>query len=234
MTLPQHLYLSALIGRLEAEDPAKRVPVGFHKPHSYRGYYVDLAFEVARNVTVAEMLTAARSALGATFQGWKGGDYTMRDYTSCWLVAERGDCGETLGALLLDLLLGAGQRTGPAPVAEYRGRVPAHELPEGGRLWLHGSSIRDGAVACTCGEWSPDLPSRTARQRWHRQHKAAVTALEQDVADVCAERYGDGPLDRPCVGRRGHDGWHASAPWMDGDRLRTGATWSGAATEAGQ
>lgn len=108
MTAPRHLSLGELIGRLEAAHPARLIPLGFRKPHSYRGYYHDLAFEVARDITVAEMLTAARSALGATFQGWKGGDYTMGDYTSCWLVTERGDCGETLGAVLLDLLLGAG------------------------------------------------------------------------------------------------------------------------------
>lgn len=105
---PHHLSLGELIIRLEAEDPAKRVPFGFHNPGSYRGNYFDLAFGVAHDITVAEMLAAARSALGATYQGWKGGDYLMSDYTSCWLVAERGDCGESLGAALLDLLLGAG------------------------------------------------------------------------------------------------------------------------------
>jgi hypothetical protein len=51
------------------------------------------------------MLYDAKTALCATFQGWKGGDYTMRDYTQVWLVDEPGDCGESLGAVFLELLL---------------------------------------------------------------------------------------------------------------------------------
>jgi hypothetical protein len=118
---PDHLGLGELIARLAAEpDQDRRVPVGFHEPHSYRGDYWDLAFEVAHDVTVGEMLAAARSALGATFQGWKGGDFTMGKHTSVWLVTEAGDCGESLGAVLLSLLL-----TPPADVdaAYERGKA---------------------------------------------------------------------------------------------------------------
>lgn len=32
-----------------------------------------------------------------------------------------------------------------------------------------------GKALCECGEWSPELPSTAARQRWHRDvHKPAV------------------------------------------------------------
>ncbi len=96
--------LKHLIERLSHEDPKRVVPLGFRHPHSYRGYYEDLAFEPAENVTVGEMLTAARSASGATFQGWKGGDYEMNEWTTVWL-AKRGATGETLGPILLDLML---------------------------------------------------------------------------------------------------------------------------------
>ncbi len=64
-----------------------------------------MAFELVRNTTVAQMLTTARSALGTTFQGWKGGDYTMREHTECWLAVE-GNTGESLGGLLLQYMLG--------------------------------------------------------------------------------------------------------------------------------
>ena len=103
---PDHLTLGDLIDRLRQEpDQSKRLKVGFRSPHSYRGYYADLAFEITEGVTVGEMLAAAESALGSTYQGWKGGDYTMHDYTDTWLVAEEGDCGESIGAVLLSLLL---------------------------------------------------------------------------------------------------------------------------------
>lgn len=102
---PSHLTLGEVIQRLKAADPDERVALGFRHPCSYRGYYEQCAFVLAPNVTVAEMLAAAESALFATFQGWKGGDYEMREYTDCWLVAHPGDCGESMGAVLLELLL---------------------------------------------------------------------------------------------------------------------------------
>lgn len=34
-----------------------------------------------------------------------------------------------------------------------------------------------GKALCECGEWSPELPSTAARQRWHREvHKPGVKA----------------------------------------------------------
>ncbi len=66
---PAHLALDELIEILAAEPADKVVAVGFHRPHSYRGYYEDLAFEVTTNVTVGTMLAEARSALDSTYQG---------------------------------------------------------------------------------------------------------------------------------------------------------------------
>lgn len=108
-TQPAHLSLGELIARLEREyqqHPQKRIKIGFTHPHSYRGYYEQLAVEHAQGVAVGDMLAAAQSALGRTFQGWKGGDYEMRDYTEVWLVQEEGSsAGESLGAVLLELML---------------------------------------------------------------------------------------------------------------------------------
>lgn len=104
--MPETLSLGEVIARLEREDPAKRVAVGFARPHSYRGYYDELAFEVERDTTVGDMLAAAKSALDATFQGWKGGDYEMSEHTACWLVPKEGtSIGESVGALLLEFML---------------------------------------------------------------------------------------------------------------------------------
>lgn len=104
---PNHFTLDELIARLREEpDQTKRLKVGFRHPHSYRGDYYEVAFEAAQDVTVGEMLAAAESALGATYQGWKGGDYTMTGYAGVWLVPGEGcSSGETIGAVLLDLML---------------------------------------------------------------------------------------------------------------------------------
>lgn len=109
----RHLNLGELIARLREEpDLSRRVKVGFRHPHSYRGFYADLAFEMAADVTVGDMLAAAQSALGVTYQGYKGGDYRMAEYTDTWLVIEEGREGETLGAVLLSLMLGDPEVTG--------------------------------------------------------------------------------------------------------------------------
>lgn len=99
------MTLSELIKALEAADQTRVVPRGFSNPHSYRGYYQDLAFEAASNITVAEMLAAARGALGQTFEGYKGGEYKMGEYTEVWLAAY-GCCGESIGPTLLSYMLG--------------------------------------------------------------------------------------------------------------------------------
>jgi hypothetical protein len=102
---PLHLDLGGLIRRLESDDPTKVVRLGFYNPHSYRGYYHDLAFEIAEDITVGDMCTDAKEALGSTYQGWKGGDYTMKNYTATWLVRREGETGESIGAMFLELLL---------------------------------------------------------------------------------------------------------------------------------
>lgn len=112
------MTLGDLIAFLEAVPPETVVPLGFHCPHSYRGYYCDLAFEPAKNVTVGAMLADARSALGATFEGYKGGDYEMSADTDVWL-ANYGDCGESIGPVLLRYM--TGQVGNYAPAAESEG-----------------------------------------------------------------------------------------------------------------
>ncbi len=102
---PHQLTLGELVQALKRADPDYSVPVGFIGPHSYRGYYEDCAFVMATNVPVRTMVEFAEGAVGTTYQGWKGGDYEMGRDTNVWLVGEVGDCGESLGAVLLSLML---------------------------------------------------------------------------------------------------------------------------------
>lgn len=53
----------------------RKCSLGFQNPHSYRGYYDEVAFEYAINVTVGDMKKSVSRAFSETFQGWKGGDY---------------------------------------------------------------------------------------------------------------------------------------------------------------
>lgn len=98
------MTLGDLIATLKEHPAGRVVYVGFNNPHSYRGYYEQVAFEPAENISIGEMLAAAEEALGSTYQGWKGGDYTMSSYTSCW-IANEGDTGDELSERLLSYML---------------------------------------------------------------------------------------------------------------------------------
>jgi hypothetical protein len=65
---------------------------GFGMPHSYRGYYDELAVEPMANVRVSDMLHALDRGLTETFEGYKGGDYTYNEDTTLNL-AHYGMCG---------------------------------------------------------------------------------------------------------------------------------------------
>jgi len=103
------MTLDELITALEVEDPSKVLPLGFSNPHSWRWDYSELAFEPTADVAVGSMLADARAARGVTFQGWKGGEYTMVGSTECHLDEQGHVDGETIGPVLLTLLLAAGQ-----------------------------------------------------------------------------------------------------------------------------
>lgn len=99
------MTLGELIEFLEKRDPNKVVKLGFYHPHSYRGYYDQVAFIPVSDTTIGEMLKEARSALGTTYTGWKGGEFTMGAYTDCW-IAEWGCCGDAIGVALMRFICG--------------------------------------------------------------------------------------------------------------------------------
>lgn len=86
--------LGELINSIKLLEPDIVVTGLSASADSYRGYYVDLAFEPG-DTTVGELLKVAEESLGKTFTGYKGGDYTMNKVTPLW-IAEYGDCGVKL------------------------------------------------------------------------------------------------------------------------------------------
>lgn len=97
-----HLTLGKFIERIEAYPPETLVQTelgeitGFS---CYRGYYQDCAINAGPRYgvtgktlkTVGEVLEAARAALGSTMEGYKGGDYVMKEDTPLWLASYNGD-----------------------------------------------------------------------------------------------------------------------------------------------
>lgn len=81
------MNIGDLIKQLEEYNPDTVVPSGFGAPHSYRGDYYSVAFEPVEVTTIGEMLEHAKSALGATFTGCKGGEYAMDRYSDCGIAA---------------------------------------------------------------------------------------------------------------------------------------------------
>lgn len=99
------MKLKEIIERLQKEDPLRRIQLGFDSPHSFRGIYAELAFTLAYNILIGTMLDAAKSALGRTFQGYKGGDYPMTGETECWLATWGTATDDRITPLLLEFML---------------------------------------------------------------------------------------------------------------------------------
>jgi hypothetical protein len=90
-----NMTLGNLIDWLEKQDQELIVRDGFGSPHSDRGSYDELAFTPEPESKIADMLAYAKSADGGTFEGWKGGDFTMSRSTSVY-IGRYGECGEEI------------------------------------------------------------------------------------------------------------------------------------------
>lgn len=83
----------------------RKVAKGFTKAHSWRGIYAELAFEPTTDVTIESMLREAESAVGKTFEGWKGGDFTMTRDTEIH-ISYSGESYDYLGEIVCFYLFG--------------------------------------------------------------------------------------------------------------------------------
>lgn len=92
------MNLGELIEILESCNLSKTVE-GFGSPHSYRGYYDELAFE-PMTTTIRAMLEAAKSAVDEVYRGYKGGSFEMNNDTDIHLAYE-GCTGEPITKALL-------------------------------------------------------------------------------------------------------------------------------------
>ena len=87
-----HLTLGGLINALGVipvdynviiNDNLEQVPCG---PHSYRGYYTDLAFSTTSERTnVKEFSAICADMLDKNLEGYKGGTFTMEEKTPLWI-----------------------------------------------------------------------------------------------------------------------------------------------------
>jgi len=89
------MTLGDFIEILEQIPKNKKID-GLINPHSYRGYYSDLAFEKSSNKkTVKETIEMCKKCLGEKFIGYKGGDFYMTKNTPIW-NAFYGMCGKKI------------------------------------------------------------------------------------------------------------------------------------------
>ena len=90
------MTLGVLISELEKLPQEKEIE-NICSPHSYRGYYSDLALEKQSGTrTVASLVEQLKTeCLGQTFTGYKGGDFYMDENTPMW-IAEYGSSGQKI------------------------------------------------------------------------------------------------------------------------------------------
>ncbi len=118
------MNLGQLINRLRQEDPNRQVPIGFCNPHSHRGDYSELAFEIAVDLEVRALLSAAEYAINRDFEGYKGGSYRMTLETDCYLVEDNSRSGIEIDDSLLDrILVQTGSVTTFKPIKTLKQRL---------------------------------------------------------------------------------------------------------------
>lgn len=71
------MYLNKLINLLYTIPEGTVFEEGFHNAHSYRGSYENLGVEPKSNTTIEQMLSCLEQAVGETYRGYKGGEFTM-------------------------------------------------------------------------------------------------------------------------------------------------------------
>lgn len=85
------------------------IPCSFSNPHSYRGYYTELGIEMYtdKNSTVGDFISVLNSAYGETYEGYKGGNFTMGGTSRVYVAWEGTSHGSVLiGARFLKMLTG--------------------------------------------------------------------------------------------------------------------------------
>ena len=87
------MTIGGLLEALGSYEPTKKI-TKLDFPHSYRGYYSDLALESTNEIyTVQELIDLIKcESLGKVFEGYKGGDFTMIPDTPVW-ISTYGCCG---------------------------------------------------------------------------------------------------------------------------------------------
>lgn len=95
------MTLGQMIASLESFG-ANREVGGLFRPHSYRGYYEDLAFEPGvGKMLVSELLGMCHECVGRVYEGYKGGEYRMTEDTPVW-ISEYGTTGVKIIAIDAD------------------------------------------------------------------------------------------------------------------------------------
>lgn len=94
------MNIQELIKTLKQFHKEQSFAEGFSNPHSYRGDYYELGVEPTEDVTVEDMILFLEGALGKTYRGYKGGDFTMHHGTDVYLAYE-GCCGSIITGVSL-------------------------------------------------------------------------------------------------------------------------------------
>jgi len=160
------MTLKELIAFLQTLPSEKKCGVGFHKPHSYRGSYANLAFEVTSESTVGELLEVAKSAFGTAYVGYKGGEFRMGNNSAVYL-ATKGETGSELTKEILERFVGPLE-----DIREYPDSL-LHKAQDFATMAHEGATRLDNktpfiahpeAVAKICDEYWPDSWGR--RDYW--------------------------------------------------------------------
>lgn len=102
------MTVGEILDHLRRLDPNRLTRWMFGNPHSYRGYYEQVAMSILDvRQSVGDEILGVECCLGL-HEGYKGGSFMMSPSTPVW-VADYGSVGFPLTTGFLDLFLGDGE-----------------------------------------------------------------------------------------------------------------------------
>ena len=202
------MKLGDLIAYLGKKNPSDVATPGFGSGRSYRGSYDELAFAPVESSTAADMLAEAKKCVGATFAGYKGGDFTMDEFTPV-NIASYGECDgdDEITSWRLDVMFNATQPD-PRDAEIARLREAAGEL----RLCVScGKTVdakiyKPGDTVGGCGSEPACVLDMTPQEAWvhwrdvaHERYAAGVKQaaeierLREALTEIRDQHIGDCP-----------------------------------------
>lgn len=192
-----------------AIDPDTVLPIGLTDPHSYRGYYHELAVELSGPTRAGDIAAMLKDCIGRTFEGYKGGDFTMHTHSDVYIAQYGYSGGDRIGPVLLHFLTHQTPQKATAATVRWTAEL----------AWLDTITPDDrilSSARTTDNPWHRDLPLPVMHHRQGgNEQLGEIQTVNITDGIVYATGTATGPL-ADALKAAGADGLKAGIMTVDG------------------